>query len=48
MVSYVQYCMPEILTLGGQRQKDLCEFNTSVVYTVSSMLVRATWKDSMS
>lgn len=46
MVSYVQYRMPEILALGGQRQKDLCEFSTSVVYPVSSRLVRATWKDS--
>lgn len=38
--------MPEILVLREQKQKDFCEFNTSVVYTVSSRLVRAAWKDS--
>jgi hypothetical protein len=34
--------MPLILALGRQRQEDLCEFRTNLVYWVSSRTARAT------
>ena len=32
--------MPLIAALGRQRQKDLCEFEASLLYTVSSRIAR--------
>jgi hypothetical protein len=39
---------PLILVLGRQMQTDLCEFETSLVYRVSSRIARATQKNSVS
>ena len=35
------WCTPLISALGRRRKVDLCEFETSLVYTVSSRTVRA-------
>lgn len=40
--------MPFIPTLGRQRQLDLCEFKTSLVYIVSSRLARVSQSDPVS
>jgi hypothetical protein len=44
----VQFCIPCILVLRGQRQVDLCELEESLVYTESSKIVRAIERDLVS
>ena len=38
---------PLILALGRQRQVDLCEFEASLVYRVSSSMVKAEYKKTV-
>jgi hypothetical protein len=38
------WCKPSTLTLGRQRQMDLCEFEASLVYIESCRAARATWR----
>jgi len=46
--SQVVACTPLILALGRQKQKNLCEFEASLVYRVSSGTARATWRNFVS
>ena len=41
-------CMPLIPVLRRQRQVDLCEFEANLVYSTSSMTVRATQRNPVS
>ena len=40
--------MPFIPALGRQRQVDLCEFNTSLVYSVSSRTAKLLHRETLS
>ena len=42
------WCIPLIPELQRQRQVDLCEFETSLVYRASSRIARATQKNPVS
>jgi hypothetical protein len=39
---------PLLPVLGRQRQEDLCEFEASLVYIMSSRTARAIWRDPIS
>jgi hypothetical protein len=41
------WSMPLILALGKQRQADICEFETSLLYRVSFRMARATQRNCL-
>jgi hypothetical protein len=45
---WVWWCTPLILAFGRQRQEDLCEFEDSLVYIVSSEIAMATQRNPVS
>jgi hypothetical protein len=44
LLSWAWWCTPIFPALGRQRQEDLCEFEASLDYIVSSRTARATFK----